>query len=66
MSKQLHRGFSLLQRILPPAGAPIAISTEDLSTWSWRGVICGEVVKGKGLGLRIRSEEGFLAHFNGF
>ena len=55
----------ILQRKRTPADAPIAISAGDLSTWSWRLGTCGEVVKGKGLGLRIRSESGFLAPFNG-
>ena len=63
---QSHRGFSMLHRGLPPADLPIVIGARDLSAWSQRTGTCGEVVKGKGLGLRIRSKSGFLAPFNGF
>ena len=64
-----HRGFLRLQRKMTPADLPIAIAARDLSAWSQRRVICGEVVRRgwqKGARPYNKVGSGFFAHFNGF
>ena len=44
--KQITSGLLILQGKRTPTDLPIAIGARDLSAWSQRQVVCGEVVKG--------------------